>query len=340
MCVIIHRKPGITIPFEKLASACFVNADGMGIAVPDRGKLELRKFFNTKGNDPEVLAKLLEEAKDLDVYVHLRYRTKGRTDKDNVHPFGVLTKKKHGTDIQFMHNGTLSDFGTDKSCDSKMFAKTFLQPLSEKFLKAMEPEEIIHDPIYCSILEKYAGKGSVFLLVDNHGGNRIINYDNGKEFAGWWASNDYSFNRYHREKDDGPNYYSSRWYRDADGYRKERVQSTGAPNKVVTLPPVPAKDKDVGGTAKPPFNDEVPFDTAKKEAAKEASGNPMSVERTRFIDVAGLTKLSDITQLTRQHVEDLVDEYPENAVLLILDLVKELYDRDMELDDSAYGEAA
>ena len=333
MCVIIHRKPGIDIPFAKLESACHVNADGMGLIAIDRGKLELRKFFEPKGNKPETLAKFLEDAKDLHVYAHLRFRTKGATDKDNVHPFGVLTSKKHGVDLQFMHNGTLSDFGTKTECDSKQFAKTILRPLAERFLKSMEPNDLLHDTVFCSILDSYAGNNSVFLLTDNLGNHRIINYDNGKEFDGWWASNDYSFNRYHRSKDDGINYgygRSTRWERD-DNWVGGSPQ-TEKKTTVISLPSVPA-----GDTGRP-FDDEIPFNTAKEEAGEVITSkviSPTTPQRERFTDRAELRNLSDVCQLSSEHIKDLIDEYPEEAYMLIRDLLKELYDRDMEADDHA-----
>jgi hypothetical protein len=334
MCVIIYRKPNVTIDFEKIESACKVNSDGMGLIAIDRGKLELRKFFTGKGNDPETVAKFLDEAKDLHVYAHLRYRTKGATDKENVHPFGVLKKAKHGIDVQFMHNGTLQDFGTEKWCDSKHFVKSLLTPLSEKLLKSMEPNELLHDDVYCTILEKYAGRGSVFLLADNEGGHRIINYDNGKEFDGWWASNEYSFNSFHRtpKKDEGSKYYSSSsyWNNTGKGWERDWVQTENKKPVTVAAIPGPAATADKDG--------EVPFDTAKAEAKAievKLPPNPTVTKRETFVELAGITSLSDAVGLSNTEISDLVDEYPEHAVILILDLLKELYDRDNEYEDVA-----
>lgn len=342
MCVIIYRKPGTTIPFNKLKSACIVNADGMGLVAIDRGKMELRKYFDKKGNSPDTLQKFLEDAKDLHVYAHLRYRTKGATDKSNVHPFGILKSKKHGIDLQFMHNGTLSDFGTNDVCDSKHFVKTFLAPLTERLLKAIDPNELLHDPVYKEILNKYAGRSSVFLLADNLGNHQIVNYDNGKEFDGWWASNEYSFNRYHRDKDEGDRYYSYGYYgrsayRDSDwNYSRSSPQNDKTP---VSLAKVPVKALVVAGDTRHPFNDEIPFETAKAEATKEvatsAPANPTLTGRERFTDIASISSLSDLVGLSREDVADMVDEYPEHTVILILDLLKELYDRDREYDDIA-----
>jgi hypothetical protein len=345
MCVIIHRAPGITIPFEKLQSACIVNADGMGIVAYDRGKLELRKFFDPKGNDPEILQQHLEAAKDLHVYVHLRYRTKGSTDKANVHPFGVLKNKKHGMDIQFMHNGTLQDYGTSDTCDSKHFVKTLLTPLSEKLLKAVEPDVLIHDKTYLDILNKYAGKSSVFLLADSFGNHQIVNYDCGKEFDGWWASNEYSFNRTHREPSRTYKNYSKGYYLNGKWTEYESSPQADAPQwgkytdyeekKVISLPPLPPEGTESVSDSRAPFNDEVPWKEEVKEVAKKAPISPTLPTRERFIDIAEINDLSEVCQLSRVHIEDLVEEYPEQAVLLIMDLLKELYDKDLAMDEAA-----
>lgn len=342
MCVIIHREPNIVIPHEKLVSACLVNADGMGVVAFDRGKLEVRKVFDTAGNNVDVLERFLEQAKDLNVYVHLRYRTKGDTDKSNVHPFGMLKSKWHGMDVQFMHNGTLSDFGTKTDCDSKHFVKTFLTPLSEKLLKAIPPDVLLHDPTFIEILKKYAGRSSVFLLADSFGNHRIINYDEGKEFDGWWASNDYSFNAYHRTPKTEYKYLrDSDVYRKADDWKPTR-RDVQTEDKKVTLVQVP-KTYSSAGTPASTFNDEIPWKEETKgnvtEVANKASVVPTLPKRERFIDDADIGDLSVVCQLTRNNIEELVEEYPDRAVLLILDLLEELYNRDMEADDSLYEAA-
>lgn len=318
MCVIIHRKPGVTIPYDKLSSACAVNPVGMGIITVDRGKLHLRKYFWDTGNKPDVLAKSLEENIDHDTYVHLRFRTKGNSDSTNVHPFSVLKQKKHGMDLQFMHNGTLSDYGTEQDCDSKDFVKTLLTPLTERLLATVGPENITNDPIYNAILSKYAGGGSVFLLADNFGNHSIVNRKKGYEFDGWWASNDYSFDRYHREP---TTYYTKGW------------SSVQTEKKAVTLVPIKsASDTAATGTA--PFNDDIPFDVTPKEEVlthKEIT----FPNRETFIQTAGIPSLSNACGLTDDNIRDMVLDEPELATLLIMDLLKELYDRDREYEDRA-----
>ena len=339
MCVIIYREPGIIIPHDKLVSACYVNADGMGIITVDRGKMELRKYFDTRGNDPDILERALEEGKNLPMYVHLRYKTKGNTDKSNVHPFGVLKGKKHGMDLQFMHNGTLTDYGTDADCDSKDFVKKLLTPLCEKLLHAVGPQDLTQDETLKEILKKYAGRSSYFMMVDNLGNHQIVSHDGGHQHEGWWSSNVYSFNTRHREPTTtvytkGTNYrsnYQDNWNR---MYGVQTDEDT-KPEKKTLLPISAFTSRDTGESS------EVPFDTAKaeaKEVATTAAVNPTTSNRERFIEVAGITSLSDVCALSTEDIDELVCDYPAKATLLILDLLKELYDRDRDYDSYADAE--
>lgn len=329
MCVIIHRSPGVTIPYDKLYSACHVNAHGMGIITVDRGEMSLRKFFWEKGNDPDILARYLENSIDVDTYVHLRFTTRGLTNADNVHPFGVLKKRKHGMDLQFMHNGTLSDFGNKTDSDTKDFTKSFVTPLCEKLLTAVGPEAVTKDPTLATILAKYAGNYSIFLLADNLGNHLIANKDEGEQFEGWWASNEYSFNRYHREPAKKPlakSYYNGSWERDS-------LQEAVDHGKVslVKLPP-----SNTTSDTSPPFDDPVPFTEYEEVATKEDSKvATIFSKRMTFCETAGIKSLSEVCGLTNLQIADMVDQEPDIATLLILDLLKEVFDRDNEYDGLA-----
>lgn len=335
MCVIIHRKPGIELPFDKLKSACIVNPDGFGVLIPDRGKLEMRRVYAPNGNNAEALAKLFEEAKDLNVYAHLRFRTKGPRDLTNVHPFTVVSKKTDGIDVQFMHNGTLTDFGNDIACDSRAFTFEIVRPLYRMVADKVGKERALYDPLFGKLLAKYAGAGSVFTLVDSLGNSLIVNKKQGYDFEWGWASNKYSFDRAHRESTYST-YYQSNAYKD---YKRSSHQGDACAVGGTGT----ATDKDL--------NDELPWDPPKKKAAatlptvskgtdtpavivtekKMAEPNP----RQSFMDVAEIHCLSEVLALSRENIEDLVAEYPEHAVLLIEDLIAELYDRQQAVKEAA-----
>jgi hypothetical protein len=207
MCVIISRKPGIDIPAAKIESACHVNSDGWGISVLDRGKLITHKEYSSKGNDPERVLKALEQAKDHQVYLHLRYCTVGEKDEDNCHPVKILDQENDGADIFLMHNGTIYDFKSetrkDRS-DTVNFAELLLMPIFSAFADQVGGEEVLNEDQPCrwvieSVMAKFIGSSSKVLLYDNLGREIIFNRKDGTEHQGWWSSNTYSFDRTHRD---------------------------------------------------------------------------------------------------------------------------------------------
>src|SRR5438045_8963039 len=99
MCVIIVRQPGVTLPFDKLQTACKVNAHGWGLAVVDRGRIELSHQLTAEGNNPDGVARALEDASDQLALLHLRFVTAGDKSLENCHPFRVLRHSLHGLDV-------------------------------------------------------------------------------------------------------------------------------------------------------------------------------------------------------------------------------------------------
>jgi predicted glutamine amidotransferase len=302
----------------------------------------MRRVYNPKGNNAETLARLFEDAKDLNVYAHLRYKTKGATDLTNVHPFTVVSKKLDGIDVQFMHNGTLSEFGTTNDCDSKVFTYEIVRPLYRMVAAKVGKERALYDPLFGKLLAKYAGPTSFFTLVDSLGNSLTINHKRGHDFAWGWASNTYSFDRTHREPTT-TTYYQSQAYQD---WKRSSHQGSTTAGSACAV-----------GTGKPgvgELNDELPFDRgtttkeykaslpavtegkdgAPKELVTKETFNKLNPKQT-FVDVAELHDLSEVTQMTRENIEDMVHDHPEYAALLIEDLITELYDRKQAMKEAA-----
>lgn len=209
MCVIIVREAGKVIPAEMIKSACEVNPHGFGISVADRGIVETFKHFDPKGNDPDLVMKMLEEAKDQKLMLHLRFATIGGKSKDASHPFPILEKGVDTIDVDFCHNGTLSEFNSkDNMPDSYYFATKVVTPMMQLIDK--QPEPWYTNELLNRILSKYAGGSSVFSLIDGDGNTLIINKNGngGKDWDWGYSSNTYSFNRYHRTG--GVSSYTSR----------------------------------------------------------------------------------------------------------------------------------
>lgn len=302
MCVIILRQPNVDIDFEKIKSACIVNPDGWGMVVNDRGKQVVSRHYNPKGNDPEDVARALEEAKNLPVYLHLRYSTAGKKNVDNCHPFLTTMKGDDGISIAFMHNGTVGKFSTTDMCDSYNFNEKIIRPLLKRIMAFSSPEEALADPLLPLILKEYAGSTSVFTLVDQNDKTLVINEDRGKQFDGWWASNSYSFDRTHREP---VSQTRGSWYYN---YKTNKYESI--------------------------VDDEEPFekDDVKPSETKKVvkiSNQPKNIPTLEpvetFCEVAKINDLVEVCKLTEDDIDELIYNYPEKAKLLIRDLLFELY---------------
>jgi hypothetical protein len=362
MCVIIHRTANAIIPPEKIESACIVNADGFGLAIVDRGKIELVKEFNPKGNDPERVLKLLEEAKDLDLLLHLRFTTVGAKNIDNCHPFIVTKHEEDGIDIVMAHNGTISSFnivGNDFS-DSYMFNEMIIRPLIERSLLSsdVEPETILQDDFVQLVLEEFVPSSSVVSFLDSNGKSLHIHENNGFEHEGWWSSNNYSFERTHRTKGSsvtsfqGSRPYYSAPYRDQytsegwPGWDEEEKENPGALDAHLCDNTNPDPRTNVSlpyNSPTTPDDTEAQKVTARKEeyakiayTFKRAKDNKSpcpsnsliklaTAPRTSFCKMAGIDKLEEVCIFEREDISELVHSYPETTILLIQDLLRELY---------------
>lgn len=340
MCVIIVKDPGVELPYDKLESACWVNSDGYGISVIDRGKIETKKVFDPKGNDPAAVAKLLEESKDLKTILHLRFRTAGEKAEEACHPFHILTKEQDDLDMLLMHNGTMRTFEKKGSVepDSYHFVQEIVRPLATRFGAAMTNEEIIEDPLFQRILSDYAGLSNKLVIYDNNGKVLIINKDQGKQYEGWWASNEYSFNRSHRGNGFGPTTSSGVW---AEGYQGAtsspyRPATTGASNTSGTgassprVLPASGSNTDAGKSSSvvclPTKEGREVAGVIKANTVTPASSviHPPA-KRETFVEITGLNNLSEAAVLEEDDIKDLVKELPDVATLLIMDLLYQLY---------------
>jgi hypothetical protein len=166
MCVIIRVPAQKVFPFEALSNAMQNNPHGVGIVYSDKNNIRVERHLLEKV-DPDFVMKLLEKEAEGDRFLHLRNRTRGAIDKDNLHPFPVINDNKNA--VYMMHNGTFHDVGTiqhDES-DSKVFARNILAPILKR-LKFPNGKIDVSDPIIDLILRKYV-QGINRILLLNHG---------------------------------------------------------------------------------------------------------------------------------------------------------------------------
>lgn len=370
MCVIIVKKPGIMIPYQKLDSACHVNNDGWGLSVlQERGTLLNYKKFDPKGNDPDEIYDLMERHKDHYQYLHLRFVTRGEKNLENTHPFPLIEEEDY--QLYLMHNGTLSfsKFNIpDGQSDTRAFCEQYAAPTAKAFYTISGPD-LLNNENFIRMMDHFITSSWYFTLYDNLGNIKTLGgnghwHDN----ESWWSSNDYSFNYNHRGTYSSS--YGSWWDKDDTwrGHRANQSSTTYYPrNRMVdgtpftnkhgekvyfnakegkylpveekkdttSVPSVtPANDKEPG-TSVVPFCAEQSIKQqgvtlghalaeAKRKGLDWAVHTPPK-ERPTFLGLTDLDSLEQVCLLNEEDLEELIGNYPEATLILIMDLLYELY---------------
>lgn len=322
MCQILFKPKGYSLSKKLLESTCTVNADGFGYMMFEDGKVKADKAFNGN-NDAEVIGDFLTNLHEKDVFLHFRYRTKGKTDTESCHPFKVFDELDR--QVYLMHNGTLSGFGSDVLVDSKDFGDQIVGPLYGTFLKS-GVEKPLHDPMFQKIIQKFVGSESKIVLLDNasEGLPWIVNRDRGEEYEDkeqegrkFWVSNTYSFNSFHRSPKTY-NWGTTQEWRTQDW---DYETNTWVPKGTAKTWQQVQKTKESGTTSKT-------FGT--ETEAKVGKVPTREMTKMYWRDILKVESIDVLVDMTNDDISELVELEPHNAKLLIKDLLFELYQRDYE----------
>lgn len=300
MCVIIHRDPGIVIPYDKIATACQVNPDGWGFLALKDGELIYQRGYSKTGNAPEEIYPLLEEYIDCDIALHLRFTTAGEKNVENCHPYVVLEKETDGVDLYFMHNGTLSDFRKQntKMSDSYNFVQAVLKPLL-RTARQFYGEDYLKQEYVQTIIAEFKG-ASVFTFMDNEGNTLQFENTSCKDHKGWWSSNTYSFTPDHRTSS-----YSNYGY-GQNNYRSTQQTKGGGDSCSV---PFRAAATSTSG-------DKSGASTGKSTtAATPTSATNNYADDTSIISVTTVPRTAHMTESLKQEadrIKDVIREVLEN----------------------------
>jgi len=309
MCQIIHKVRNYSLPFNLVSSTCVTNPDGFGVMMFDGKGLITDRVYTGKDNDPEKIAKFLETIHDEEAFIHFRFKTRGLVGTDSCHPFKIYDDNDR--EVYLMHNGTFTDYGSTSKVDSEEFGEKVVAPLYDTFLKSGKRKPL-NDKFFHDIMNKFVGAGSKVVLMDNTGDHAIINEKAGELFEDkeqsqkFWVSNLYSFNRYHRSSTHTT--YS---------YGRGGSQTSNSPFHARTGNA--ASDARVGPTSA--------IGTASgQNTNREVGSVPKRTPKMSYWkDILELDSIDDILDMTNEDIGELVDLEPENAKLLIKDLIYELY---------------
>ena len=175
MCLIIRKSANVTVPEELLVDAYEYNKDGWGLMYATEGKIEVLKGLKiTELLDAILLLKYHE------VFIHLRYRTHGAVNYDNLHPFKI------SDDLWLMHNGVLNQLPTHKvKSDTALFTQMLMPMLANN-------PSLLDDQGFLNLITHYC-KGSRVVFLRSSGESTIINQQDGIEWSNLWCSNTYAW---------------------------------------------------------------------------------------------------------------------------------------------------
>lgn len=349
MCVIIERRPNVTIPADMIEQACDINKHGFGIVFAKGGSLITEYSIQTP-NDPKVVADRLQALKGEHILLHLRHATVGDISRQNLHPIPVLHKKKHGLDLVLLHNGTLWDYrpkdDKDTLSDTNNFNNRFLRPMAVRF-NAFDKKKMLSDQLFLYILQKEIGMASVVVLIDGAGNIVKLNDKQGKDYEGWWASNTYSFSSSHQRSskrtfDD----YSYQGWSPGDPWDKDVFEDTSfaqsvsntQDNSVFTTWEQELRDHDnkaaektKQGTLEREYGcvNELITKAKQHKGSIMAASNiastlrELKVLKTPFIELANIKSLDEVIKLSENDLVELSNNWPGATARLIVDLILE-----------------
>lgn len=175
MCLIIHKPPRTVIPERLIRAARALNQDGWGLMGFD-GNGDLLLYREPGGLD-ELLA-LERELRGAEYILHLRKRTRGSSERCNLHPFEV------GDGLYLMHNGTLSvKTRVPGKSDTWHLSHDVLRPLYARW------PGLLMDSAFKSLLEASLAPENKLVLLDYpHRRIVIINRHHGLDYEGLWLS--------------------------------------------------------------------------------------------------------------------------------------------------------
>lgn len=358
MCVIILRDVGVEIPRDKIISAATTNRHGFGLVAVKPGEIPIvyyPKVVNEKtDNDPDEVFEQLEKHKDRKVLLHLRIRTQGDISLENCHPFISYADVDKNEGIFFAHNGTLNEYkiiGENKKSDSNIFNMQIAAPTIQLLHSSGVPtNKILQHDYFRRIIKATNNYSSVLSFIDHEGNDVTFNADKGKKFDGWWASNEYSFNR--SKPAESTSYYYGAQNTNAVYKRTNtevvKTDKTPLSENICEIQNTHTSQENKSDVLKKEANINISSDDfyslvgdalleietrkRKGDATKQTSLSP--ARRSTFLGKSKIESLEKLAILELDDIESMCINYPNESALLIADLLYELYVRNHRKDMS------
>lgn len=178
MCIVLHKKAGVTLSRQTYLNCFNSNRDGAGFAFAENGKLEVRKGFF----DFDQFYDAFKSHEHRDAVVHFRIGTSAPKDAFNCHPW-VVTDCHKGFEFAVAHNGILSYPHSEHKSDTGHFVDEILGPQLRR-----DPWFLDHKPGQY-LVEEMLGAGNKMVVLRSDGTVYVLNRKHGVEEEGVWYSN-------------------------------------------------------------------------------------------------------------------------------------------------------
>lgn len=185
MCIAIHSPADSRhLTVDEFNFSLENNPHGMGLLYAEDGEFKIIKTLTRA----DLIWKEYRKAhkRGIDCLVHFRIKTYGEKKVENCHPF------MHGTELAYIHNGTLPLDVPKDEVDSKVFSERVLQHL---------PENWWDIPEILKMVERFTS-GSKICFMNRQNQTFILNQNLGHIKDGLWFSN-YGYRKRERERQIG-----------------------------------------------------------------------------------------------------------------------------------------
>lgn len=305
MCNILVLNPGQMPVYKEFENMCWNNWHSYGLVTKVDGKLDIkRKLFlddSLSLQDIKDLYGLLEADIQYERILHVRHITAGANSEENCHPLPAYWSEKR--EVVFMHNGTLYDWQNKKyttssagvttsttdyegPSDSKNFCDKVIQPML-----AGSDFGSGHGDIQSTYAKMIFNK---LWGADNRG--ILISSDQPTLYLGVWSKSKAKDGSEIRSANDK---YFDDVIRGPEKTRREESQRKPSNGNVISISQI----KDLNKLGK--------IDPDKYRIKIE--GFPEISNDWNLYDYEGLSSLGN---LTNDEIDILVEEHPDDAVLL------------------------
>ena len=343
MCIIIYRPAEHTLPMDVLEACQMDNSDGWGLMYAQDGSVLVERGMTWA----EFNAAYTRLPTDLPMAIHFRWRTHGKTDLHNTHPYEVLSGDYPEDRIWVMHNGIIQipEYNPDMS-DTWHWVRYLAQPILRQNPGALKEKfwvKTLEDTTGYSRLIFMDGKGDVTFLSKS---------DWYQDYGCRFSNNSFIGSKEINRTSLFDSYYGGRY----GAYETNPYGSIGVTNAAstgggrhtgrgfrYTLNGKPVEDDDYARE----WEEALAKSTAEAEAAGETSGRELTVigHNSKPKDVIYLHRddyyrmsadqvrqwfddmeenntfcLEDLASLVRYDINILVNEYPE----MVADFLQEL----------------